>query len=290
MTDPAVRPSGVRVHPLRWLGQRDRGFAALRRATRAAIIMPAIFVLGDKVIGNPQLATFAAFGSFAMPPSPRPATSSSRWFPARGHGRYSRLRDSRVPCPHPAHPRGRSRAVHARGAGRAAVRRRLGHPRGRGDPRQPFPGRPARDRAAARSGPFSRPAARRDRRLHALREGCDRWGAYLVLDEVICGFGRLGQWQGSQNFGVRPDLGTFVKAVTSGYLPLGGEGTPMWTECSAYGTMGLPGWLPVILGRPMRLVPLQTPVVPSFSRERLLTGRSRWHSRALLRLSLTGAG
>jgi uncharacterized membrane protein YccC len=54
------------VHPLRWLGQRDRGFVALRRATRAAIIMPALFALGDKVIGNPQLATFAAFGSFAM--------------------------------------------------------------------------------------------------------------------------------------------------------------------------------------------------------------------------------
>jgi uncharacterized membrane protein YccC len=54
------------VHPLRWLGQRDRGFAALRRATRTAIIMPAMFALGDKVIGNPQLATFAAFGSFAM--------------------------------------------------------------------------------------------------------------------------------------------------------------------------------------------------------------------------------
>jgi uncharacterized membrane protein YccC len=54
------------LHPVRWLGQRDRGFAALRRATRAAIIMPAMFALGDKVIGNPQLATFAAFGSFAM--------------------------------------------------------------------------------------------------------------------------------------------------------------------------------------------------------------------------------
>jgi uncharacterized membrane protein YccC len=54
------------LHPLRWLGQRDRGFAALRRATRAAIIMPALFALGDKVIGNPQLATYAAFGSFAM--------------------------------------------------------------------------------------------------------------------------------------------------------------------------------------------------------------------------------
>jgi len=54
------------LHPLRWLDQRDRGFAALRRAARAAIIMPAMFALGDKVIGNGQLATFAAFGSFAM--------------------------------------------------------------------------------------------------------------------------------------------------------------------------------------------------------------------------------
>src|SRR5499433_3037639 len=54
------------LHPLRWLGQRDRGYAALRRATRTAIIMPAMFALGDKVIGNPQLATFAAFESFAM--------------------------------------------------------------------------------------------------------------------------------------------------------------------------------------------------------------------------------
>jgi uncharacterized membrane protein YccC len=54
------------LHPLRWLGQRDRDFAALRRAARTAIIMPAMFALGDKVIGNPQVATFAAFGSFAM--------------------------------------------------------------------------------------------------------------------------------------------------------------------------------------------------------------------------------
>jgi uncharacterized membrane protein YccC len=54
------------LHPVRWLGQRDRDFVALRRAARAAIIMPAMFALGDKVIGNAQLATFAAFGSFAM--------------------------------------------------------------------------------------------------------------------------------------------------------------------------------------------------------------------------------
>ena len=54
------------MHPLRWLGQRDRDFAALRRAGRAAIVMPAMFAVGDKVIGNPAVATFAAFGSFAM--------------------------------------------------------------------------------------------------------------------------------------------------------------------------------------------------------------------------------
>jgi hypothetical protein len=51
---------------LQWLGKRDRDFAALRRAGRAAIVMPALFALGDKVIANPMLATFAAFGSFAM--------------------------------------------------------------------------------------------------------------------------------------------------------------------------------------------------------------------------------
>ena len=61
----------------------------------------------------------------------------------------------------------------------------------------------------------------------------------------------------------------------------------MWTECSAYGTMGLPGWLPVT---PANLATgaAPDPGSPSFSHERLLTGRSQWHSRALLRLSLTG--
>jgi uncharacterized membrane protein YccC len=54
------------LHPLRWLGERDRDFAALRRAGRTAIVMPALFAIGDKVIVNPALATFAAFGSFAM--------------------------------------------------------------------------------------------------------------------------------------------------------------------------------------------------------------------------------
>src|SRR5260370_1606572 len=54
------------MHLLQWLGQRDRDFAALRRAGRTAIVMPAMFALGDKVIGDAALATFAAFGAFAM--------------------------------------------------------------------------------------------------------------------------------------------------------------------------------------------------------------------------------
>ena len=51
---------------------------------------------------------------------------------------------------------------------------------------------------------------------------CDRYGVLLVSDEVICGFGRTGQWFGCETFGFRPDLMTFAKGVTSGYVPLGG--------------------------------------------------------------------
>ena len=58
--------------------------------------------------------------------------------------------------------------------------------------------------------------------LQQLRKLCDQHGAYLVFDEVITGFGRLGTWFGAQHFGVTPDLLTFAKAVTSGYQPLGG--------------------------------------------------------------------
>jgi uncharacterized membrane protein YccC len=54
------------MHPLQWLEKRDRDLAALRRAGRAAVVMPAMFAIGDKLIVNPILATFAAFGSFAM--------------------------------------------------------------------------------------------------------------------------------------------------------------------------------------------------------------------------------
>ena len=51
---------------------------------------------------------------------------------------------------------------------------------------------------------------------------CDKYGILLVADEVICGFGRLGTWFGSELMGMRPDLISFAKGVTSGYVPLGG--------------------------------------------------------------------
>jgi putrescine aminotransferase len=51
---------------------------------------------------------------------------------------------------------------------------------------------------------------------------CDKHGVLLVSDEVICGFGRTGQWFGCETFGFKPDLMTFAKGVTSGYVPLGG--------------------------------------------------------------------
>ena len=55
-----------------------------------------------------------------------------------------------------------------------------------------------------------------------LREICDRHDVLLIADEVITGFGRTGKWFALGHWGVEPDLVSFAKGVTSGYLPLGG--------------------------------------------------------------------
>jgi putrescine aminotransferase len=51
---------------------------------------------------------------------------------------------------------------------------------------------------------------------------CDAYGILLVSDEVICGFGRTGRWFGCERYGARPDLMPIAKALSSGYLPIGG--------------------------------------------------------------------
>jgi len=49
---------------------------------------------------------------------------------------------------------------------------------------------------------------------------CRKYGILLVSDEVICGFGRLGKWFGFQHFGIKPDLVSMAKGLSSGYLPI----------------------------------------------------------------------
>jgi adenosylmethionine-8-amino-7-oxononanoate aminotransferase len=55
-----------------------------------------------------------------------------------------------------------------------------------------------------------------------LRELCDRHGILLVADCTICAFGRVGSWFGVEQLGGRPDILTYAKGLTSGYVPMGG--------------------------------------------------------------------
>jgi adenosylmethionine-8-amino-7-oxononanoate aminotransferase len=54
-----------------------------------------------------------------------------------------------------------------------------------------------------------------------VREICDRYDVLLVSDEVICAFGRLGEYFGADKYGYQPDIITVAKGLTSGYVPLG---------------------------------------------------------------------
>ena len=68
--------------------------------------------------------------------------------------------------------------------------------------------------------------------LRRVREVCDRFGVLMIADEVITGFGRTGSWFGVEGDDVVPDMITFAKGVTSGYIPLGGVivADPLWEE------------------------------------------------------------
>jgi adenosylmethionine-8-amino-7-oxononanoate aminotransferase len=58
--------------------------------------------------------------------------------------------------------------------------------------------------------------------LEAVQRVCRERGVLFVVDEVICGYGRTGHWFGANRWGLEPDLMTFAKGITSGYVPLGG--------------------------------------------------------------------
>lgn len=57
-----------------------------------------------------------------------------------------------------------------------------------------------------------------------IRQICDRHGILLIVDEVICGFGRTGKWFGIQHFDCRPDVLLMAKGISSGYMPMGAVG------------------------------------------------------------------
>ena len=65
---------------------------------------------------------------------------------------------------------------------------------------------------------------------------CKQYDILLIADEVITGFGRTGHWWGTERYGIEPDMITFAKGVTSGYMPLGGVlvgervRAPFWDE------------------------------------------------------------
>jgi adenosylmethionine-8-amino-7-oxononanoate aminotransferase len=72
--------------------------------------------------------------------------------------------------------------------------------------------------------------------IEGIAEVCEANGVLLMVDAVICGFGRLGTWFGIERWDVAPDLITFAKGVTSGYMPVGGVvaswrvAEPFWSQ------------------------------------------------------------
>ncbi len=58
--------------------------------------------------------------------------------------------------------------------------------------------------------------------LQGIRRLCDKYGILMICDEVMAGWGRTGEWFACNNWNVKPDIITFAKRITCGYVPLGG--------------------------------------------------------------------
>lgn len=78
--------------------------------------------------------------------------------------------------------------------------------------------------------------------LEGVRALADKYDIVLIFDEVMCGFGRTGEWFAFQGFDVTPDLITFAKGVNSGYVPAGGV-VISESIASAFDTQVYPGGL-----------------------------------------------
>jgi 4-aminobutyrate--pyruvate transaminase len=93
-------------------------------------------------------------------------------------------------------------------------------------------------------------------------------GILLIFDEVICGFGRTGTMFGMQQYGVTPDIVSFAKGVTSGYLPLGGVGVSdeIWDTLSTPDRMFMHGF--TYSGHPVACA-VALPNIDIIERERL---------------------
>jgi len=78
--------------------------------------------------------------------------------------------------------------------------------------------------------------------LPGVRALCDKYDIVLILDEVMCGFGRTGEWFAWQGFDTVPDLIAFAKGVNSGYVPAGGVAISE-SIANAFDTQVFPGGL-----------------------------------------------
>jgi 4-aminobutyrate--pyruvate transaminase len=102
----------------------------------------------------------------------------------------------------------------------------------------------------------------------AVAEVLRKHNILLILDEVICGFGRTGKMFGMQNYGVTPDIVSFAKGVTSGYIPLGGVGVSdtIWDVMSTPDRMFMHGF--TYSGHPVACA-VALPNIDIIERERL---------------------